>query len=158
MAFWRKTQTIDSELLKILAHVDGVSETWLGSASWSSRGLVPISAGAGTNFLEETIKKNGPWEILLKVARNTEDGQLTTSVYSAPNRATVEVTLSNNAGVLTLSSLEYTSETNNASRHYVREWVLNRAMPELEAANARFVSDIQRQAAELDAMRKKHLS
>lgn len=159
MAFWRKSQTLTPELLRILARVEsGVAETWIGSQRGGYRGLVQISAGNGTAFLEETITDTGPWEIALTFVQNTEDGQLTTRVYSAPDRATVDVTLNTASGVLKLECLDYMAASHPAARRHVREWVLRRALPDLKAAKARFISEKQRKAAELDDMRKKHLS
>lgn len=163
MGFWDLFRTIDTELLEVLARVEGgPHSTAIGSGSG---GLVQTSV-AGSGFLAPAISDDGPWCILLTFAQETDDGILTTKILSAPDRATVNVTLNAGERVLNLIDLIYVLSLHGGSPgpkisrmtvQHVRDWTRRLVLPELEAAEARLISSRRRQAAEVDAMRKKYL-
>lgn len=166
MAFWNCG--IDSDVREVLTQVEEQEPIWVIRQSADTWGLAPL-VHASAQVQEWALTDTGPWAINMTFTRHTEDGELDIAVYSSPNQASVSVTLKLNADARIVELASYTYITslngghpagrrvNRAAVRHVREWVRRRSLPELEAAKARRTSALARQAAELDALRRKHL-
>ena len=156
---------IDSELRDAFAQCDKLEPISVVIGSPDSDGLVALST-PNIQTLDWALKDSGPWVLCMTFVRNTEDGEMKTVVVSKPQGAavTVDLALRAEARVIPLRHLFYESQSggtlkpNRAAVKYVREWVRRRSLPALEAAKVRCESAASQQAAEIDTLRRKHLS
>ena len=164
---WWNTDRIDSQLEKILARVEGRQpELWLKGEDGH------FSLPPEVKTQESVFSDSGSWSMFLKFWQDTEDGRLVLEVGSTPRAAWAYVTI----GDIPLTHLRYVkgSEWNRADERglygevkhatksaatvdYLRKWVRDRALPQLETLKQHRDTEERERVAKQEVLRRKFL-